>query len=97
MLIEGGFVVVNLVEDEAPRLFRIEEHIEVSATHFALERSFRVGGNQIPKALGERRLHEEFNEHDKRPHLLPASSIGRWRRAFVGRMLSDTQGLSTDD
>src|SRR6185437_4394524 len=37
------------------------------ATHFALKRSFRVGGNQIPKTLGERRLHEEFNEHASPP------------------------------
>jgi hypothetical protein len=82
VLIEGGFVVVvNLAEDEAPRLFRIEEHIEASATHFALERSFRVRGNQIPKTLGERRLPEEFNEHASPPSQLNRTLAPRHCRA----------------
>jgi hypothetical protein len=38
-LVEGRFVAVDLVEDQAPRLLRIEEHVEASATALALERS----------------------------------------------------------
>src|SRR6202035_5430703 len=54
MFVECGSVLVDFVEDEAPRLLWIEEDVETLATHFALKRSFRVSGNQITKLRNER-------------------------------------------
>jgi len=61
MLVECGFILVDFVEDETPRLCWVEQHIETLATRFALKRSLRVGGNQIAKGLGHAISHGEAN------------------------------------
>jgi hypothetical protein len=37
MFVERGFILVDFVEDEAPRLLWFDEDVETLATHFALK------------------------------------------------------------
>ena len=64
-------VIVDFIEDEAPGLHRIAQHVEALATRFALKRGGRVLGDQITKSPDKRGFHKKFNEHDKRPHDSP--------------------------
>ena len=69
MFVEGGVIIINLVEHEPSRFVGVDEHIKPAAAPLALQRCSRIRGDQFPKTLSESSLDEEFNEHNERPHV----------------------------
>ena len=53
--VESGLIVIDLVEDEAPAILRLDQHVEAPAAELLLDRGLRIGEDELAETLGEAR------------------------------------------